>query len=194
MKLKRIIAYIIDIFSISTISTIIFTLPFFENDYNEYYKVAEESTARIVDVSGGSQEIDEDVLLEATYDLTRSAQPLNIINIGCTIIYFGVISYLWQGQTIGKKILHIKIVPIKGKNLSPNLFMLRQIIVTNIIPKIASVIAISILSETNWYITNEIIGTISNTITFLLIGFMIYREDERGLHDIIGQTKVISTK
>ena len=25
------------------------------------------------------------------------------------------------------------------------------------------------------------------------IGFMIFREDERGLHDLIGQTKVIST-
>ena len=31
-------------------------------------------------------------------------------------------------------------------------------------------------------------------VTFSIVGVMIFREDERGLHDLIGQTKVIETK
>lgn len=194
MKIKRITAFLIDLLIVSTIASVIFSLPFFEKYYNNYYKTVEENAARIADIGGGSTVIDEDVMLDITYNLTRSSQPLYIINIGCTLIYFGVISFVWKGQTIGKRLLKLQVVSNNNKELNPNLFMLRQILVTNLIPKTLSVISIIAFSKSNWYVANDIISYLSNTMTFIILGFMIFRNDERGLHDLIGQTKVISTK
>ena len=71
--------------------------------------------------------------------------------------------------------------------------MLRQIIVTNLIPKIFSILSVIFFSGETWYTLNNLIGYLNYVVYLLIIGFMIFREDERGLHDIIGNTKVIST-
>lgn len=192
MKLKRLAAYIIDFFIIYLIAVSIFASPLFKNEYNRYNESNKEYMNYIGSI--GSEEVDYDIQLQYVYDTNRASQPLLIITCGLLILYFGITAYLCNGETLGKKILKLKIVPIEGKKLNPHLFMLRTIILTNILPRIASIICISFLSKTNWIVAEEIISYFSSTTTFLILGFMIFRDDERGLHDIIGKTKVISTK
>lgn len=192
MKLKRLAAYIIDFFIIYIIAVSIFASPLFKNEYNRYNESNKEYMNYIRSI--GSEEVDYDIQLQYVYDTNRASQPLLIITCGLLILYFGITAYLCNGETLGKKILKLKIVPIEGEKLNPHLFMLRTIILTNILPRIASIICISFLSKTNWIVAEEIISYFSSTTTFLILGFMIFRDDERGLHDIIGKTKVISTK
>ena len=47
------------------------------------------------------------------------------------------------------------------------------------------------LKEKQWILASEIISNISLTITLTLIIFLIFRNDERSLHDLICKTKVI---
>ena len=141
----------------------------------------------------GSGEADRDIELDYVYSISKSSQPLSIITCGLLFLYFGVFAYILKGQTLGKKIMKLKVVPDKGKTLDVNLFMIRAIILTNLLPKIASIIVLTKLSPSNWLIAENIISEISNIITFLILGFMIFRDDERGLHDLICKTKVVES-
>ena len=189
MKLKRITAYILDILFVYFIAAALFMLPIFKNDYKNYMDTTTEYIEYIATL--GSEEADRDIELDYVYSISKSSQPLSIITCGLLFLYFGVFAYILKGQTLGKKIMKLKVVPDKGKNLDVNLFMIRAIILTNLLPKIASIIVLTKLSPSNWLIAENIISEISNIITFLILGFMIFRDDERGLHDIICKTKVL---
>lgn len=191
MKLKRITAYILDILFVYFIAAALFMLPIFKNDYKNYMDTTTEYIEYIATL--GSGEADRDIELDYVYSISKSSQPLSIITCGLLFLYFGVFAYILKGQTLGKKIMKLKVVPDKGKNLDVNLFMIRTIILTNLLPKIASIIVLTKLSPSNWLIAENIISEISNIITFLILGFMIFRDDERGLHDLICKTKVVES-
>lgn len=191
MKLKRITAYILDILFVYFIAAALFMLPIFKNDYKNYMDTTTEYIEYIATL--GSEEADRDIELDYVYSISKSSQPLSIITCGLLFLYFGVFAYILKGQTLGKKIMKLKVVPDKGKNLDVNLFMIRAIILTNLLPKIASIIVLTKLSPSNWLIAENIISEISNIITFLILGFMIFRDDERGLHDLICKTKVVES-
>lgn len=191
MKIKRVLAYIIDIFIVSIISAAIFMLPIFKNEYNEYNEIYNEYNELLL--NSGSSDVSIEQQENFIYNTSKSSQSLMIITSGLLFCYFGILAYILKGQTIGKKIMKIKIVSNNEKELNPNLFILRAILVTNLIPRIISIIALAYLKQSAWLEIENIITIISNTITFLIIGFIIFRDDERGLHDIICNTKVIST-
>lgn len=187
MKIKRVFAYIIDYGIVYLISALLLMIPVFSYDqekYLEYYKEYTTIPEKITEETINNQ-------YTILYKMTKLSKNSLVIEGIVTFTYFGIVAYLLKGQTIGKKAQKIKVVPLEGKELNPHLFMLRSVILTNLIPKIASIIAIMTLKEKQWILASGIISNISLTITFTLIAFLIFREDERSLHDIICKTKVI---
>lgn len=187
MKIKRVFAYIIDYGIVYLISALLLMIPVFSYDqekYLEYYKEYTTIPEQITEETINNQ-------YTILYKMTKLSKNSLVIEGIVTFTYFGIVAYLLKGQTIGKKAQKIKVVPLEGKELNPHLFMLRSVILTNLIPKIASIIAIITLKEKEWILASGIISNISLTITFTLIAFLIFREDERSLHDIICKTKVI---
>ncbi|MBE6145946.1 MAG: RDD family protein [Firmicutes bacterium] len=187
MKIKRVFAYIIDYGIVYLISALLLMIPVFSYDqekYLEYYKEYTTIPEQITEETINNQ-------YTILYKMTKLSKNSLVIEGIVTFTYFGIVAYLLKGQTIGKKAQKIKVVPLEGKELNPHLFMLRSVILTNLIPKIASIIAIMTLKEKQWILASGIISNISLTITFTLIAFLIFREDERSLHDIICKTKVI---
>lgn len=187
MKIKRVFAYIIDYGIVYLISALLLMIPVFSYDqekYLEYYKEYTTIPEQITEETINNQ-------YTILYKMTKLSKNSLVVEGIVTFTYFGIVAYLLKGQTIGKKAQKIKVVPLEGKELNPHLFMLRSVILTNLIPKIASIIAIMTLKEKQWILASGIISNISLTITFILIAFLIFREDERSLHDIICKTKVI---
>lgn len=187
MKIKRVFAYIIDYGIVYLISALLLMIPVFSYDqekYLEYYKEYTTIPEQITEETINNQ-------YTILYKMTKLSKNSLVIEGIVTFTYFGIVAYLLKGQTIGKKAQKIKVVPLEGKELNPHLFMLRSVILTNLMPKIASIIAIMTLKEKEWILASGIISNISLTITFTLIAFLIFREDERSLHDIICKTKVI---
>ena len=90
--------------------------------------------------------------------------------------------------------MKIRIVANNGSNLNPNLFIIREIILFNVILVIIDIISTICCSKELYYNIQQIITLAKMIVTFSIVGVMIFREDERGLHDLIGQTKVIETK
>lgn len=192
MKLKRIFTYFIDLFFVSLISSIIVMIPIFKYDHVKVEEQTNELYSSILET--GSADVDEDILVTGLYNLERSSTSLTAITTFVTFIYFGVAAFINNGRTLGKMIMKIKVVPIKGNKLNPGLFILRTLLITSIIPNLISVISIFYLSPNAWYNLTGIISQIQEFFFLIILGFMIFRDDERGLHDLICQTKVIDTK
>lgn len=196
MKLKRIVAYFIDLIIISMISSLIFMLPIFKTSYKEYNDLSEnfaKNYANIILNSGSGDENLED-LVDVSYNIIKTSTPLLIIELAVSFTYFGVICFVWKGQTLGKKLFKLQIVPNEGKELNPSRFMLRQILVSNIIFQAISLFTLILCSKNTYTNITTYIDYMSQLVQFLMLGFVIFRDDERGLHDLIGNTKVISTK
>ncbi len=195
MKIKRLLAHFIDIYIVSFIAALLFgLLPVFNDEYNDYISSTKEYTDILLHSTSGSSDIDEDELIDIEYNIETQSKPILFMRTGLLLLYFGVISYLWKGQTLGKKLFKLQIVPNKGENLNPGLFILRSVLVTSLIPEIASLIVLITCSKTTWYNASLIISNISYFANFIIFGFILFRDDERGLHDLLCNTKVISTK
>lgn len=192
MKTKRIFAYIVDVLLISVISTLIFQIVFKTSSYQEY----EEKTEQYVNelMSSGSTEYTEEDLVNILYDINKVQIPKQIIDFGLTIFYFGILSFIFNGKTLGKKLFKLRVVPLKGKKLNAPLYFLREIILTNSIFSLLSIINISLCGVEKWYLFNSIITNGRTFVVLALIGTLIFREDERSLHDVICKTKVIEEK
>ena len=187
MKIKRVVAYLIDIVFVYLISALLLMIPIFSFNqeeyldyYEEYMKVPSEMTNDTVNNQ-----------YKLLYKMKKISKNSLIIETTVSFVYFGVAAYLMNGQTFGKKIKKIKVVPVDGNKLNIHLYMFRAIILTNILPKVASIISILIFKEKNWILAEGIIGNVSLTMTFLLIGVLIFRSDDRSLHDLLCKTKVI---
>lgn len=191
MKVKRIIAYFIDIFIVSVISSTLFMLPIFKDNYTTYNNYYNDYIEELK--NSGSSDVDSAKLEEFQYNISKSSAPLMIIRVGVIILYFGVLGFLLNGKTLGKKILHLQIKSTEG-NLNPALFMIREIIVTGLVFDVISLILLSYCSKSVYLNVSTYIGYANMLVYFLIIGFMIFRDDERGLHDIICKTSVIDTK
>lgn len=189
---KRVFAYIFDLFIAVLISTLIFRLPIFNDSYDKYVEYSNQQFNYLL--SGGSSDVDEEQLLSLEYNLNVASLPVFIIRLGVLIIYFGVIPFLWNGQTLGKKIFHIKVINVIKDSLDANTFMLRSILVSNFIPNFLSVLCIKFCTMDHWEVYSEIISFIQSILIFFMLGIALFRDDGRGLHDIICHTAVVSTK
>ena len=111
--------------------------------------------------------------------------------------YFGLFQKYNSGQTIGKKIMKIKVVDKDGKDPSLGKYFLRILPMYYI--SIGSVIPFALSSILVFVINSLVFSVIYSVLVyaFVILGIisfvMVYvRRDNRGLHDIISGTKVIS--
>lgn len=192
MKIKRIFAYLLDIFFVSLISSFIVMIPIF--NYNA--PTIQEKTNEIYDslLNTGSSDPDEDILIEKLYNLEKESSSLTVVTAFVTFIYFGVIGFINNGQTLGKMITKLRVVPIKDNKLNPGLYIIRTLLITSIIPQIINIASLSLMNANTWYNLTGIVSQVQEFFFLIILGFMIFRDDERGLHDIICQTKVIEAK
>jgi len=192
MKIKRIIAYVIDYIIITIIASLLFSLPVFKTYYTKYEESSTEYIDLVLNNTNGSADISDEEVINYLYNVEYYSKPLIFIQLGISILYFGVLAYLLKGQTLGKKIMRIQVVSVKDSSLNVSKFMLRSILVSNWIPQLLSALAITFCPKENWYNYQNIISYVQYSLYFLMIGFMIFRDDERGLHDLLGDTKVIA--
>ena len=193
MKIKRIFAYLFDILFVSVLSSLIFMLPFFKEDLKTYNNYLDDYSEKIME--SGSADLTNDELNDLQYNVSKASSSLIIIRYGLLFLYFGVFAFIMNGKTFGKMIFKLQIVPIDGnKNLNPGLFILRQLLVTGFIFEVISLLLLMLTSKSLYMSTSIYVSYASVLVYFLLLGFIIFRDDERGLRDVLCKTKVISTK
>lgn len=240
--MKRVCAYLIDLFIVLIISSIISNIPFlnknfeaYQSTYSEYEEKYNQYTeyTKLLEESYQDDEIDEEEygklteddtyskLIESKYEdgkiskgeykeiissindtfdsiakdyvyiLNKEGVSNSIITVICTILYFGVLQYFLKGQTIGKKLLKLKVVSASTKKINILNYLLRSLIINDVLLNTISVIFLITATKQVYNTANEFISIIISAIQAIIIFLVLTREDQRGIHDLLFNTKVI---
>lgn len=112
----------------------------------------------------------------------------------CAVLYFVVLPALvWQGQTLGKHFLHVKIVSADGSKASVSQLLLRQVIGI-IVVEGALVTASTVLRNVLQLVLgiNVAYGMyVGIAISLISVAMLWFTKGHRALHDFIGGTKVV---
>ncbi len=191
MKFKRLAAYVVDIMLVSFLSSLIFTTVFKDNatKYEESMLELRETMQTL-----GSGIENNDTINDLTYTMAKNSVTLTIITVSLQIIYFIFIQYFLNGVTAGKKLLGIHVKSVNSKKLSAPWFVLREVILFVMPVKIIDIILLINLKK-DTYMSCSSVGTYITMIVYILIiGFMIFRDDNKGLHDILCKSDVVEVK
>lgn len=192
-SLKRIIAFVIDIVIVSLVVSLLNYLPIdpykdkYQEKYKEYTELIQKNTEE------GSQEF-KDEIIEVNYEVYKYRTYSSIISAGALILYFGVLQLVLDGQTLGKKIMKIRVVSNKDKKLNFWSYLIRIVVLNNIWLSLLNVGAAYVVSGVKFYYVTYVIGMISSLVYMLNLIMIMFRNDNRGLHDMIAGTKVMDMK
>ena len=190
---KRFIAFVIDLLIVTLLSGII-SLIFtdserYDSSSEKLIELTRKFTALEVERDDYYKEFDE-----LNYTLTKESLSVTIITCGVTVVYFVVLSYFCNGITLGKYIMKLRIKSAKDKKLNILNYLLRSLLVNMLLSNLASIILVSVLSKDSFI---AVYPKVSNAITIcmlLSVLFMLYRDDGRGIHDLMGSTVVVNMK
>lgn len=213
--IKRFIAYAIDIFIVSMISSLITSNTLINKDYKKYMDTYEEYE-KIVD----KYEVDKEALNEASeyeaitdeeydikleklndsfdkdnieynYRLIKLSIVSTLISMLLILLYFVIIQYYFNGQTIGKKIMKLRVISNSDKKLNILNYLIRSLILNSVFINTLSTVMVLVLSKSNYLIYNEIIYVVNYIVEMAIIFMMGFTKDNRGLQDYVANTKVI---
>ena len=190
---QRLGAYLIDMFLIFLISSIV-TMPFTSS--NNYEKLSEETNKVVEEYTNGKIDMNTYMnrVSSISYDMARETGLSSIIMIAVYVLYFIVYQYYNKGQTIGKKLMKIRIESVDSEQLSINVMLVRAFIINSILVNLI-VLTISILGNRDVYTTGvSIFQLIQYVVLFVIALMVLSRKDKRGLHDIICHTKVVNVE
>lgn len=213
--IKRFVAYAIDIFIVSMISSLITSNTLINRDYKKYMDTYKEYE-KIVDKYEVDKEALNDVLeyeaitdeeydikleklndsfdkdnIEYNYRLIKLSIVSTLISMLLILLYFVVIQYYFNGQTIGKKIMKLRVISNSDKKLNILNYLIRSLILNSVFINTLSTVMVLVLSKSNYLIYNEIIYVINYIVEMAIIFMMGFTKDNRGLHDYVANTKVI---
>lgn len=188
---KRILAYLIDILIVTCIATI---LTMFIPVSEEYVNQMNELNEVLEDYSSG--DISETEYLEKfndiSYIVNKESVQVSVVSVVLSIIYFVVLAYYMNGQTLGKKITRIKVVSSNSKKLTMNNYLIRSLLVDSILINTISIVTILFLEKSSYLKVYDVISTIFGAVYVIIFAMILFRQDGRGLHDLLANTKVIS--
>lgn len=128
------------------------------------------------------------------HDLDREKVFINILNCVFIMIYFVFIPYFFEGRTIGKKIMGLKIVRKDEELLMLNDLIIRNLIVNGLGFLLLSLSILYLSSGMFYFVITFILGILQILLVFISLFMILYRKDNRGLHDILSETMVVRDK
>ncbi len=191
--LKRLVAFIIDMFIVIIISETLSRIDFI-NIYKDKYQ---EEYAQYIELYNDA--LEEKVTLEEynekavtyNYNLGKLSIISSTIYIVITISYFVGFNCLYQGQTIGKRILRIRIISSKDSNVRLWQYILRIVLLTGIFSNVVLILSVLFMNENIYYNISYFVNVFEYILQLVIIITTIINKNGRGLHDIICQTTVV---
>jgi len=192
--LRRLGAYLIDIFLIFFVSSL---LSGFMPNNDKITKLSNENMEFLskyyeVIEKGDLEGLDEysNQLNKYNYDLNKLSVFSNLFTVGLYFLYFIVFQRYNNGQTVGKKLLKIEVIDDDGNIPSFKQMIIRGIIIYPMILSLIDIILILLLKEVAYM-------SISNIIIYIQYGlyivcFVTSIMNGKGLHNKLAGTCVIN--
>ena len=196
---KRISAYLIDILFLFVVINLITGIKFINPNYDKYIESYENYSKLIEDYDNEKITEEEFNKLYSVnyYEVTKYSIAYTIVIVLSLILYFVVFQKFNNGQTLGKKFMKIKVVDKDTEeNTSLLKYLLRSlpiyfIYIGGILPLIINTILVFVLNANNYMAITTFISYGFLILTIVTLIMLNVRKDERGLHDLIANSKVI---
>lgn len=190
--IKRLCAYVIDFIIIFMITSIIAT-PF--TDSKKVLEIQSEANTIMDQYQAGEITPNEYLARysDVYYKLGKESGITTFIEIIIGILYFVVLQLYNKGQTIGKKIMNIKIISNNG-DLSMNQMIFRALISNTILLNIINFGFITFASKSVYTGVSATLTMFQYMITFISVLLAAMSIEGRTIHDRIANTRVVSIK
>ena len=157
----------------------------------EKYEDNKLSKGEYKEISNKINEDTQSLTKEYNYKLGKISILDSIITLLTTLLYFGIIQYFLKGQTIGKKLLNLKVVSASKKEINVINYILRSLIINNVLLNTIGIIFLAYSSKKIYLKADSILSMLVSIVEAITIFLVMTREDKRGLHDLLFNTKVI---
>lgn len=186
---KRLLAYILDAIIVSLIFSV---LTMFIKESNNLINLNNQLN------SISENFINKTITMKEYFNQYSSIEYLvnkemflqNLFSLILMIGYFIILPYYYNGQTIGKKMMKIKIVKEDGK-LTINDLALRSLLANGIAMTFIELALIFLIKDTPYFITISILSFIQFLLVITSVFMILYRKDKKALHDIVCKTLVV---
>lgn len=186
----RITSFIIDTVIISIALGL---LTFWVPQSNSYKKALEAENNLINDYAENKIDFNTylDKYVENQYTIDKESILSTLVFCVLSIGYFGTFAYYNNGQTLGKKLLKIKVTSNNGKEIKHTTYLLRALILSGVLFSLISCVLLLFIKSNQYLYTVFLISMISSLITIVSALMVGFRKDKRTIHDLICNTKVV---
>lgn len=186
---QRAVAFIIDIMLISFISSLI-AAPFLDS---EGMMKLSEGLMEIVE-KYSLNEINYSVYVAESiplvFQLARKSGIITLISLFSSVLYFIVYQFNQNGQTLGKKLMKIKVVSINGE-MTMNQMLVRSLVVNSILIDMV-VFGLTIFATQDVYFYGSMLfEQIQSLVLIISVAMIMFNKKGRGLHDLISRCEVV---
>ena len=189
MFTKRLCAYLIDYLIISFIAALV-ACAFIDGDQ---MIESNERLQKVTNEISTSVELDTlkyEELIDAYYDTSRYQGIITLCELVLVIGYYIVYQIYNDGQTIGKKLMKIKVVSTKD-DLTMNQMIFRSCLSTPLVINLFSLFLISFVSKYTYFYGLLVIETLFWLILLVSICMAMFNKSGLALHDKLFNTEVV---
>ena len=192
---KRIVAFIIDFLLVAILSAIImYAIPHSE----KYNQTLENSTTIRKLIYESEEPLSTKELMEVSNELTYDNYKYGVLENSITIVvmisYFSLFTFFYHGQTIGKKIIKTQVVSLDGNDPSLLSSLGRSVLISRSFADIITLILVLSMKKATFIKSYYYIDMVLTVIWIACPIIAIWRQDGRGLHDLIAGTKVLDKR
>ena len=188
---KRVIAYIIDVLIVSIVATII-ALPFrteaIKKVDNQVIEVTQKALQGKIKTDVYQSQMNELMYQKAKLDGIANIIII-LLSVGNFIVYQGYT----KGQTLGKKLMKIRIVKTNGKELTFNDLILRNLL-NNFIFFDILLAVLALVGRKPYIYGYKYVNYIQLTILIVSVFMIAIRSDGRSIMDLLVNTKVLKVE
>ena len=188
---KRFFAYIIDLFIVLVIANLITMFIPISEKTQDYYKELQTTQKKMYDKEIDVKEY-TDIVLEDNYNISKGTVLISLTSIIIYILYFVVYQVYNNGQTVGKKLMKIKVKSITDESLSINTMLFRALIIYGIAANIINLMLILLLKKELYLSISNTISIIQSLIVIISVFMILFSKQKRGIHDILTKTEVVN--
>lgn len=190
---QRFVAFMIDLilvlFITSLVTAIIPTNSSIDKLYDQQVKIVENYTSRKITMQEYVNQ-----LVDINYDIAKQTGIITLVSIAISLLYYVLYVYKNDGQSIGKKMMKIKIQKKdKDKELTMNDLLFRTMILQGTLVSIIGFCTILFLDKDTYLATNSLLNLIQYSILIISFFLIAFTKERQGLHDMVVKTEVVCT-
>lgn len=187
--IQRFMAFIIDILLVTIVAAIIST-PFVDVDESDKLQ---KKTMQIMEKFNSKKITANEYINEykdTYYKIQRNNGLVSIVTIFLNVLYFVVFQLYNKGQTIGKKLMKIRVVSDDGE-LFANQMIYRSLLSNFILMDLICFCLMLFSPKNIFFFGSVIVEFIQYIIVFISVIMIMRKNDGRAIHDKLAHTTVV---